>query len=78
MYISLDIDVLDPAHAPGTGNPEPGGPTFAELLDLLYAMHSLRVVGLDVVEVLPATDYGDITAIAAAKLVREAILLFAP
>ena len=76
VYISLDIDVLDPAHAPGVGNPEPGGPTFSDLLNLLYALRSLRVVGLDLVEVLPATDHGDITSVAAAKLLREMILLF--
>lgn len=77
VYVSLDIDVLDPAHAPGVGNPEPGGPTFSELLNLLYALRSLRVVGLDLVEVLPSVDHGDNTSVAAAKLLREAILTFA-
>jgi agmatinase len=76
LYVSIDIDVLDPAHAPGTGCPEPGGVTFRELADLLYSLEGLRVVGLDVMEVSPSTDPADITAIAAAKLIREAVLLF--
>ena len=76
LYVSIDIDVLDPAHAPGTGCPEPGGATFRELAELLYSLDGLRVVGLDVMEVSPATDPAGITAMAAAKLVREAVLLF--
>jgi agmatinase len=76
LYVSIDIDVLDPAHAPGTGCPEPGGATFRELADLLYSLEGLRVVGLDVMEVSPATDPAAITAAAAAKLIREAVLLF--
>jgi agmatinase len=76
LYVSIDIDVLDPAHAPGTGCPEPGGYTFRELAELLYSLRGLQVVGLDVMEVSPETDPADITAIAAAKLIREAVLLF--
>jgi agmatinase len=76
LYVSIDIDVLDPAHAPGTGCPEPGGVTFRELAALLYSLEGLHVVGLDVMEVSPSTDPAAITALAAAKLVREAILLF--
>jgi agmatinase len=76
VYVSIDIDVLDPAHAPGTGCPEPGGVTFRELAAFLYALEGLRVVGLDVMEVSPDLDRANITAAAAAKLVREAILLF--
>jgi agmatinase len=77
LYVSIDIDVLDPAHAPGTGCPEPGGVTFRELAAFLYGLKDLRVVGLDVMEVSPNLDAANITAAAAAKLVREAILLFA-
>jgi agmatinase len=77
VYVSIDIDVLDPAHAPGTGCPEPGGVTFRELAAFLYGLRDLRVVGLDVMEVSPNLDAANITAAAAAKLVREAILLFA-
>lgn len=76
VYISIDIDVLDPAHAPGTGCPEPGGVTFRELASFLYGLRELNVVGLDVMEVSPNLDAANITAAAAAKLVREAILLF--
>jgi agmatinase len=76
LYVSCDIDVLDPAHAPGTGCPEPGGVTFRELATFLYSLEGLRVVALDVMEVSPNLDAANITAAAAAKLVREAILLF--
>jgi agmatinase len=77
VYVSIDIDVLDPAHAPGTGCPEPGGVTFRELAAFLYSLEKLRVVALDVMEVSPNLEASNITAAAAAKLVREAILLFA-
>ncbi len=76
LYVSVDIDVLDPAHAPGTGCPEPGGVTFRELATFLYGLEGLHVVALDVMEVSPNLDAANITAAAAAKLVREAILLF--
>ena len=76
VYVSIDIDVLDPAHAPGTGCPEPGGVTFRELAAFLYSLEGLHVVALDVMEVSPNLDQANITAAAAAKLVREAILLF--
>lgn len=76
VYLTIDIDVLDPAFAPGTGCPEPGGSSFHELMSLLATLQSVRVVGLDVVEVLPSFDVADITSVAAAKLVREAALLF--
>ena len=76
VYVSIDIDVLDPAHAPGTGCPEPGGATFRELAGFLYSLDELRVVAIDVMEVSPNLDQANITAAAAAKLVREAILLF--
>lgn len=77
LYISIDIDVLDPAHAPGTGCPEPGGVTFRELANFLYDLEGLNVVGLDLMEVAPELEASNITAAAGAKLVREAILLFA-
>jgi agmatinase len=76
VYVSIDIDVLDPAHAPGTGCPEPGGATFRELAAFLLSLDTLGVVALDVMEVSPNLDAANITAAAAAKLVREAILLF--
>jgi agmatinase len=76
VYLTVDIDVLDPSAAPGTGCPEPGGVTFRELLHLLYELGAFDVVAFDVVEVAPNLDPSEITAVAAAKLVREAILLF--
>jgi agmatinase len=76
LYLSIDIDVLDPAHAPGTGCPEPGGVTFRELSSFLESLARLRVAAIDVMEVSPNLDAANITAAAAAKLIREAILLF--
>jgi agmatinase len=71
LYISIDIDVLDPAHAPGTGTPEAGGLTSRELLRLLRGLTDLRIVGADVVEVAPAYDHAQITGIAAAHVAYE-------
>ncbi|MGI9149435.1 MAG: agmatinase [Chloroflexota bacterium] len=76
VYVSIDIDVLDPAHAPGTGCPEPGGVTFRDLAAFLYSLEGLNVVALDVMEVSPNFDAANVTAAAGAKLIREAILLF--
>jgi agmatinase len=76
VYLTIDIDVLDPSSAPGTGCPEPGGPTFAQLWSFIWSLRELHVVGFDVMEVLPAADINDITSVAAAKLVRDAALLF--
>jgi agmatinase len=66
VYVSVDIDVLDPAHAPGTGTPEAGGLTSRELLAALRSFAGLRLVGADIVEVAPAYDHAQITGIAAA------------
>ncbi len=76
IYLTIDIDVLDASACPGTGCPEPGGPTFRELQAFVHSLADLRVIGADIVEVLPACDAGDITALAAAKLGRELLLLF--
>ncbi len=76
VYVSVDVDVLDPAHAPGTGTPEPGGLSSRELLALVRLMSGLQVVGADVVEVSPAYDHAEITAIAAAHVVYELISVF--
>ena len=71
VYLSVDIDVLDPAHAPGTGTPEAGGLSSRELLVLLRALANLDVVGADVVEVAPAYDHAEMTGIAASHVVYE-------
>ena len=76
VYLTVDIDVLDPSAAPGTGCPEPGGATYAELEAFLHGLADMRVVAVDVVEVAPALDPSEITAAAAAKIVRDAVLLF--
>ena len=77
VYVSIDIDVLDPAFAPGTGTPEIGGMTSRELVAILRAMRGLRIVAADVVEVAPAYDSGEVTAVAAANLGYELITLMA-
>lgn len=76
VYITLDIDVVDPAFAPGTGTPEPGGCTAREILTALHRLQDLNVVGMDLVELCPAYDHSQVTALLAAKLVRDALLLF--
>jgi agmatinase len=76
VYLSVDIDVLDPSAAPGTGTPEPPGPTSRELFRFLYALRGLNLVALDVNEILPGVDPAGITAVTGAKLIREACILF--
>jgi len=71
VYVSIDIDVLDPAHAPGTGTPEAGGLTSRELLAVLRSFSSLNLVGADVVEVAPVYDHAEITGIAASHVIYE-------
>jgi len=72
VYLTLDIDVLDPAFAPGTGTPEAGGVSTRQLLDLLRGLHAaLPLRTMDVVEVAPPLDPSDVTAFAAAKVIYE-------
>lgn len=73
VYVSVDIDVLDPAHAPGTGTPEAGGVSTRELLAILRSLADMPVVGADIVEVAPAYDHAEITGIAAAHVGYELI-----
>ena len=68
-YLTLDIDCLDPAFAPGTGTPEPGGLTSSQLLSLLEALTPLNFIGMDCVEVAPAYDHAELTSLAAATAV---------
>lgn len=75
VYITIDIDVLDPAFAPGTGTPEPGGCSSSELLESIYALKDLNIVGFDIVEVNPAYDNSERTQIIGAKLLREFLLI---
>jgi agmatinase len=78
LYISIDIDVLDPSHAPGTGTPEAGGLTSRELLRMIRALTDRRIVGADIVEVAPAYDHAQVTAIAASHVAYELISAMAP
>jgi len=77
VYVSIDIDVLDPAHAPGTGTPEAGGLTSRELLGILRGLAGVNVVGADIVEVAPPYDHAEITAMAASHVAYELLALFA-
>jgi agmatinase len=78
LYLSIDIDVLDPAFAPATGTPEAGGFSSRELLKILRGLRGLEIVGGDIVEVAPAYDHAEITSIAAANIVYELLTLMAP
>lgn len=78
VYLSIDIDVLDPAFAPGTGTPEIGGFSTRELAAILRGFQGLPIVGLDVVEVAPAYDHAEVTALAAANIAYDVIAMMAP
>ena len=74
VYLSVDIDVCDPGHAPGTGTPEPGGLSARQLLDAVRRIaYELPVVGMDVVEVSPPYDHAEITSFLANRIVLEAL-----
>ena len=77
VFVTFDIDVVDPAFAPGTGTPEVGGFTSSETVDLVRGLQGLNFVGFDVVEVLPDKDPAEITAILAANIVYEFLSLIA-
>ena len=76
-YLTFDIDCLDPAFAPGTGTPVAGGLSSAQALDIIRGIGDLNYVGMDLVEVAPAYDHAEITAIAAATIVHDFICLLA-
>jgi agmatinase len=73
VYVSVDIDVLDPAFAPGTGTPEAGGMSSAQLFEILRGLDGLNVVGADIVEVAPAYDHAELTGVAAAHAAYEVL-----
>lgn len=75
VYITFDIDSLDPSAAPGTGTPVIGGPSTAQMRKLLYNLKGLNVVAADLVEVLPAYDHSEITALAAANIAQDLMYL---
>ena len=76
VYVSLDIDVVDPAYAPGTGTPEAGGCSSREIIQAIHELGAANVVGFDLVEVSPIKDQSERTALLGAKIIREAILSF--
>jgi len=71
VYITLDIDVVDPAFAPGTGTPQVGGFSSIQILELVRSLRGLKLVGCDLVEVSPPFDTGEITSLLAANLLYE-------
>jgi arginase family enzyme len=77
VYVSIDIDSVDPAYAPGTGTPEVGGLSSYQLLQLVRGLHRLNLVGFDLVEVSPPFDHGDITAILGSNIAFEYLSLLA-
>lgn len=77
VYVTLDIDSVDPAFAPGTGTPEVGGLTSREVIQIVQGLVGLHIVGADVVEVAPAYDPAQVTALLAARLLHEFLSVFA-
>ncbi|WP_350600494.1 agmatinase [Pseudomonas sp. 65/3-MNA-CIBAN-0223] len=77
VYLTFDIDCLDPAFAPGTGTPVCGGLSTFHAFEILRGLRGINVIGMDVVEVAPAYDHAEITALAAAALAMEMICLYA-
>lgn len=77
VYLTFDIDCLDPSYAPGTGTPVCGGLTSHQAMTILRGLQGINVIGMDVVEVAPAYDVGEITALAATHLAMEMLYLYA-
>ncbi len=77
VYLTFDIDAVDPAFAPGTGTPVPGGLTSREALELVRQFAGVDLVGMDLVEVAPSLDHADVTSHLAAHLLFEGLALLA-
>jgi agmatinase len=75
LYISIDMDALDPSCAPGVGNPEPGGLTYREIYSILQELSHFTIVGADVVEISPPYDPSGITGVTGARIVRDLLFL---
>ncbi|QVK20159.1 agmatinase [Mycoplasmatota bacterium] len=75
LYLTIDLDLLDPSIFPGTGTPEPGGITFNELLEALQALKGMNIVGCDVVELSPHYDNSGVSTAVASKVIREILCL---
>jgi agmatinase len=78
VYITLDLDVIDPSLLPGVGTPEPGGLTFHEFISLLKKLQTLHVIGFDIVELTPDYDPTQVSSVTASVILREMILAFCP
>jgi agmatinase len=78
VYITLDLDVMDPSLLPGVGTPEPGGFSFREFISLLKKLQTLHVVGFDIVELTPDYDPTQVSSVTASVILREMILAFCP
>ena len=78
VYITLDLDVLDPSFLPGVGTPEPGGLTFHEFISFLKKLQTLHVIGFDIVELTPDYDPTQVSSVTASVILREMILAFCP
>lgn len=76
VYLSIDLDVLDPAYAPGVGNPEPAGLTTRELIEFLHGLQGTKIHSFDIVELCPKFDPSGISALAVAKLIKEILGIF--
>jgi len=76
VYISLDLDVMDPSLLPGVGTPEPGGLTFQEIISLLKKLQALHVIGFDMVELTPDYDPTQVSSVTASVILREMVLAF--
>ena len=74
VYLTVDLDVLDPSHFPGTGTPEAGGITFTQLLDAILHISHLRIVGMDVNELAPIYDQSGASTALACKITRESLI----
>ncbi len=75
IYLTIDLDVLDPSIFPGTGTPEPGGITFNDLINFLRKIYNLNIIGADVVELSPHYDNSGVSSIVAAKTIRELLIV---
>lgn len=75
VYLTIDVDVLDPSLLPGTGTPEPGGITFKEMLASLKAMNGMNIIGADVVELAPDYDSSGTSTAVVSKLLREVMMI---
>jgi len=77
VYVTFDIDCLDPSYAPGTGTPVCGGLTSHQAMSILRGLQGINIIGMDVVEVAPTYDVGEITSLAASHLAMEMLYLYA-